>query len=266
MPASRPDRARGAAAESAVVLLSGGLDSAVALAIARRDGFEPIALTFRYGQRHAIEVQAARAVAQAAGVREHVVLDLDLRAIGGSALTGDEPIPKDRPSAITADGGGVGAAPLAASDIPATYVPARNTIFLACGLSLAEARGASDIYIGVNAVDYSGYPDCRPEYVAAFEKLARLATRAGSRGGALRVRAPLIHLSKAEIIRRGLELGLDFSLTRSCYDPDVQGRACGRCDSCLIRRRAFQDIGTEDPAPYAPCRRAKGRGAKGWAC
>lgn len=222
----------------AIVLLSGGLDSATALAIARSEGFAPVALTFRYGQRHALEIAAARAVAAAAAVQEHVVLDLDLRTFGGSALTADIPVPKDRD--------------LAAADIPVTYVPARNTIFLACALALAEARNARDIYIGVSAVDYSGYPDCRPEYIAAFERLAALATRAGVQGRPTRIHAPLIHLPKAEIVRRGLALGVDYGLTRSCYDPDPAGRACGRCDSCRLRLAAFAELGRPDPAPYVP--------------
>jgi 7-cyano-7-deazaguanine synthase len=220
----------------AIVLLSGGLDSATVLAIAATEGFEPLALSFQYGQRHAIELEAARRVAAAAGVREHVILTLDLRTIGGSALTADLPVPRDRD--------------LAAQDIPSTYVPARNTIFLAHALALAEVRGIQDIYIGINAVDSSGYPDCRPEFVAAFEQLARLATRAGVEGRPVRIRAPLINLSKAEIIRRGLALGVDYGLTRSCYDPDPAGRACGHCDSCQIRLRAFQTVGIPDPAPY----------------
>ncbi len=221
----------------AIVLLSGGLDSATALAIARADGFEPIAISFRYGQRHEVELQAARAVAAAAGVHDHTLIELDLRTFGGSALTADIPVPKDHD--------------LQADEIPITYVPARNTIFLSYGLALAEVRGAQDIYIGVNAVDYSGYPDCRPEYIAAFEKLARLATRAGVEGGPIRIHAPLIRLTKVEIIRRGLELGVDYSLTRSCYDPDPNGRACGHCDSCRLRLAAFDELGRPDPAPYA---------------
>jgi len=221
----------------AIVLLSGGLDSATVLAIAAAEGFEPVALSFQYGQRHAIELEAARRVAAAARVREHVILTLDLRTIGGSALTADLPVPRDRD--------------LTGPEIPGTYVPARNTIFLAHALALAEVRGIQDIYIGINAVDCSGYPDCRPEFVAAFERLARLATRAGVEGRPIRIRAPLINLSKAEIIRRGLALGVDYGLTRSCYDPDPTGRACGHCDSCQIRLRAFQAVGLPDPAPYA---------------
>ncbi len=220
----------------AVVLLSGGLDSATTLAIARAEGFEPIALSFRYGQRHAIELEAARRVAAAQAVREHLILDIDLRIFGGSALTADIAVPKDRD--------------LTAADIPITYVPARNTIFLAYALALAEVRSAQDIYVGVNAIDYSGYPDCRPDYIAAFEHMARLATRAGVQGRPLHIRTPLIHLTKVEIIRRGLELGVDYALTRSCYDPDDAGRGCGRCDSCRLRLTAFAQLGRPDPAPY----------------
>ncbi len=222
----------------AIVLLSGGLDSATTLALARDDGFDPLALSFWYGQRHEIELEAARAVAQAAGVREHRVVELDLRVFGGSALTADIAVPKDRD--------------LAAEDIPITYVPARNTIFLAFALAFAEVRDAADIYIGVNAVDYSGYPDCRPEYIAAFQRMAGLATRVGVQGRPVRIRTPLIHLSKAEIIRRGLALGVDYGLTRSCYDPDTTGRACGRCDSCRLRLAAFEQLARDDPAPYQP--------------
>jgi 7-cyano-7-deazaguanine synthase len=217
-------------------LLSGGLDSATTLAIAREDGFDLLALTFRYGQRHAIEVDAARQVAAAAGVCEHRIMELDLRAFGGSALTADIPVPKDRQPQ--------------SGEVPITYVPARNTIFLACALAFAEVRESQDIYIGVNAVDYSGYPDCRPEYLTAFEKMAALATRAGLEGRPVRLRAPLVHLSKVEIIRRGLSLGVDYGLTRSCYDPDAAGRACGHCDGCRLRLAAFAQLGHRDPAPY----------------
>jgi 7-cyano-7-deazaguanine synthase len=223
--------------EPAVVLLSGGLDSTTTLAIARADGFDLIALTFRYGQRHHIELDAAARVASAIGVREHLVVDIDLRALGGSALTADIPVPKDRD--------------LQTREIPSTYVPARNTIFLAYALALAEVRDARDIYIGVNAIDYSGYPDCRPDYIAAFEKMAALATRAGVEGRPVRLHTPLIRLTKVEIIRRGLALGLDYGLTRSCYDPDPRGLACGHCDSCRLRRAAFAQLGLNDPAPYA---------------
>ncbi len=220
-----------------MVLLSGGLDSAVTLALAQAEGFAPIALSFSYGQRHAVELDAARRVAAAAGVREHVVAKIDLRIFGGSALTADIDVPK-------------GAAPDSAA-IPVTYVPARNTIFLSYALALAEVRGAADIFLGVNALDYSGYPDCRPEFVAAFERMARLATRAGVEGAPLRIRAPLMDMRKAEVVRRGLALGVDFSQTRSCYDPDAAGRACGSCDSCRLRLAAFAEVGIPDPAPYA---------------
>jgi 7-cyano-7-deazaguanine synthase len=218
----------------AVVLLSGGLDSCTTAAIARSQGFEIHALTVRYGQRHAAELAAARRVGQALGVRQHLELPLDLRAIGGSSLTSDQPVPHDRdPSS-----GG----------IPSTYVPARNTLFLSLALGWAEVLGAYDIFIGVNALDYSGYPDCRPEFIAAFERLAALATRAGVEGHRFKVHAPLITLSKAEIIRQGLALGVDYGLTHSCYDPDPQGRPCGTCDSCVIRARGFAEAGLLDPA------------------
>lgn len=222
----------------AVVLLSGGLDSYTAAAAARRDGLELFALTFQYGQRHAVELQAAGRVAAAIGVSRHLVMDLDLSAIGGSALTSAEAdIPK----------GGVDT-----GSIPATYVPARNTIFLAVALGWAEALGASQIVIGVNAVDYSGYPDCRPEFIHAFEALARVATRAGVGGHPMTIRAPLLHLSKAEIIRHGVSLGLDYGLTRSCYDPGPDGAPCGRCDSCRLRAAGFAAAGVVDPlAPPA---------------
>ncbi len=222
----------------AIVLLSGGLDSATTLAIARAENYEPVALSFQYGQRHAIELQAAQAVAQAAGVQEHQRVTLDLRAFGGSALTDNIDIPKDRD--------------LAGDDIPITYVPARNTIFLAFALAFAEVRNASDIFIGVNAVDYSGYPDCRPEYIAAFTQMAALATRAGVQGAPVRIHTPLIDLAKVDIIRRGLDLGVDYGLTRSCYDPDTAGRGCGRCDSCRLRLTAFATLQIPDPAPYIP--------------
>lgn len=222
--------------KAAIVLLSGGLDSATVLAIAQAEGFNPVALSLHYGQRHAVELEAARKVAAAAGVREHKLIDIDLRVFGGSALTDDIPVPKDRD--------------LQAGEIPSTYVPARNTIFLACALALAEVRGAGDIFIGVSAVDYSGYPDCRPEYIAAFEKMANLATKAGVEGRGVRIHTPLSELRKDEIIRRGLGLGVDYGLTRSCYDPDPRGRACGRCDSCRLRLRAFTALGLSDPAPY----------------
>jgi 7-cyano-7-deazaguanine synthase len=223
----------------AVVLVSGGLDSATALAMAKAAGFELNALTIGYGQRHAVELVAARRVAQAAGVSRHVELEIDLRAFGGSALTSDLPVPKDRADEAMAQG------------IPATYVPARNTIFLALALGWAETLGAFDIWIGVNCVDYSGYPDCRPEYLHSFEALANLATRAGVEGtGRFRIHAPLLKLNKQEIIERGHALGVDYSLTHSCYDPNPEGFACGRCDACLIRRSAFARLGLADPIGY----------------
>jgi 7-cyano-7-deazaguanine synthase len=223
--------------KSAVVLLSGGLDSATLLAVARSEGFEPIALSFRYGQRHAIELEAAKKVAAAIGVREHLIIDINICAFGGSALTSEIPVPKDRES-------------IPKGEIPITYVPARNTIFLSYALALAEVRKADDIFIGVNAVDYSGYPDCRPEYIAAYEKMAALATRAGVTGRPVRLHTPLMNLTKDAIISLGLKLGADYGLTRSCYDPDPVGRACGRCDSCRLRLAAFAKLGIEDPAPY----------------
>lgn len=223
----------------AIVLLSGGLDSATTAAVAARDGFVVHALSFRYGQRHAHELMAASRVAQALRVASHRVLDLDLRAFGGSALTADIDVPKDRPSEELSHG------------IPVTYVPARNTIFLSVALALAEVVGAHDIFVGVNAIDYSGYPDCRPEFIAAFEALAKLATRAGVEGSPLRIHTPLIHLSKAQIVALGLELGVDYSLTSSCYDPTPEGRACGRCDSCQLRLRGFQANNMRDPIAYA---------------
>ena len=219
---------------NAVVLLSGGLDSYTAAALAAREGYQLYALTVRYGQVHAREVGAARRVAQALGVAKHVEMDVDLAALGGSALVGEGEIPKDRDVA-------------AALDIPSTYVPARNTVFLSLALAWAEVVGATAIVIGVNALDYSGYPDCRPEYLAAFERLAALATRAGVEGRPLRIVAPLLHRSKAEIIRAGETLGLDYGLTHSCYDPRPDGTPCGRCDSCLLRARGFREAGLADP-------------------
>ena len=223
----------------AVVLLSGGMDSATTAAIARDQGFVVHALSFRYGQRHAIELEAARQVAQALGLIRHVVLDIDLRAFGGSALTAAIAVPKDRPLAAMRDG------------VPSTYVPARNTIFLAFALAFAETIGSTDIFIGANAIDYSGYPDCRPEFLAAFQHMARLGTRMGSEGAPLTVHAPLIELTKADIVRRGQALGVDFALTRTCYDPSPDGAACGRCDACQLRLKGFREAGFEDPAPYA---------------
>jgi 7-cyano-7-deazaguanine synthase len=222
----------------AVVLLSGGLDSATVLAIARAEGFAPYTLTFNYGQRHAIEIDIARRVAAALGVARHLVLPIDLRAFGGSALTADLPVPKDRTPAAMGEG------------IPSTYVPARNTIFLALALAWSEVLGARDLFIGVNALDYAGYPDCRPEYLAAFEHLAGLATRAGVQGQRFRIHAPLLKLTKAEIIRRGLDLGVDYALTTSCYDPDTDGCACGRCDACVLRLEGFAANGVCDPGRY----------------
>jgi len=219
----------------AVVLLSGGLDSYTAAAVAKAQRFSLYALTVQYGQRHACEIEAARAVAKALGVERHLELAIDLRAIGGSSLTSDDAVPRDRDVAA-ADAG-----------IPSTYVPARNTIFLSLALGWAEVVGAQDIVIGVNALDYSGYPDCRPEFIAAFESLAAVATRAGVEGARLRIHTPLITLSKAQIIRRGLELGLDYGLTHSCYDPGAGGRPCGRCDSCLLRAKGFSEAGLSDP-------------------
>lgn len=218
------------------MLLSGGLDSTTALAMAKADGFAPYAMSFRYGQRHAVELEAARRVARALGVVEHVVVDIDLRAIGGSALTADLAVPKGRSPAEM----GVG--------IPLTYVPARNTIFLSFALAWAEVLGASDVYIGVNALDYSGYPDCRPEYIAAFEAMANLATKAGVEGRQrLSIHTPLIALSKADIIRSGLALGVDYGDTWSCYDPGPDGRPCGGCDSCQLRAKGFAEAGVPDP-------------------
>jgi 7-cyano-7-deazaguanine synthase len=217
----------------AVVLLSGGLDSYTAAAIAKTEGFALNALTINYGQRHEREVESARAVARSLGVERHLELPIDLRAIGGSSLTSDAAVPRDRD--------------LSATDIPSTYVPARNTIFLSLALAWAEVLDVSDIFIGINALDYSGYPDCRPEFVQAFEALARFATRAGVEGARLKVHTPLIQLTKADIVRRGLALGLDYGLTHSCYDPDPQGRPCGRCDSCALRARGFAEAGAVDP-------------------
>jgi 7-cyano-7-deazaguanine synthase len=220
----------------AVVLLSGGLDSATVLAVARSEGYEPYALSFSYGQRHAWELEAAKRVAASIGVAEHRTIAFDLRTFGGSALTDDIAVPKGRTTQEMA------------GSIPTTYVPARNTIFLSFALAWAEVLGASDIYLGVNALDYSGYPDCRPEYIAAFEKMANLATKAGVEGRqALKIHTPLIALSKAEIIRLGSGLGVDYGLTSSCYDPSPTGAPCGQCDSCLLRQKGFRENGIEDP-------------------
>ena len=226
-------------APKAVLLLSGGLDSTTLLAVAVRDGFDVHAITFRYGQRHASEINAARQVAHRFGVRDHVVADIDLRTFGGSALTSDSiDVPHDRD--------------IAEAGVPVTYVPARNTIFLSFALAWAEVLGAADIFIGVNALDYSGYPDCRPEYIAAFEKMANLATRAGVEGTTRTlIRTPLIDLTKAQIIQLGTSLGVDYSTTRSCYDPDPTGAACGHCDACQLRLKGFLEAGLTDPADYA---------------
>jgi len=221
-----------------VVLLSGGLDSATTLAIARDQGFACYAMSFRYGQRHAHELRAAERVAASLHTAEHITVDIDLSQFGGSALTGDGEVPKDRTDSEINDG------------IPTTYVPARNTVFLSFALAWAEVLGARDIFIGVNAVDYSGYPDCRPEFIAAFEQLANLATRAAVTGASMTIHAPLIQLTKAQIIRRGADLGVDYGLTHSCYDPDAEGRACGRCDSCALRLKGFREAGVRDPIEY----------------
>ena len=227
--------------KNAVVLLSGGLDSTTVLAIAKSEGYVPYALSFQYGQRHVAELDAARRIAEAAGVAGHVVAEIDLRVFGGSALTADIDVPKGRSDEDMGAG------------IPITYVPARNTIFLSFALAWAETLGASDIFVGVNALDYSGYPDCRPEYIEAFERMANLATKAGVEGTQrLQIHAPLMRLTKEGIIRRGLELGVDYSATQSCYDPDAEGRACGACDACRLRLRGFAAVGVTDPAAYQP--------------
>ena len=234
------DAARSATLARAVVLLSGGLDSTTLLAYARDAGFALHALTFRYGQRHAIEIEAAKHVASRFGVRAHVIVDIDLRVFGGSALTSDVSVPKDRTQSEMSDG------------IPITYVPARNTIFLSFALAWAEVLGAQDIFVGVNAVDYSGYPDCRPEYIAAYERMANLATRgAVEETTPVRIRAPLIAMPKRQIIELGLRLGVDYAMTSSCYDPSPSGAACGRCDACRLRLDAFAAAGVADPALYA---------------
>jgi 7-cyano-7-deazaguanine synthase len=230
MPSSRP----------AVLLLSGGLDSTTMLAYARAEGYDVYAMTFRYGQRHATEIEAARRVARHFGVKDHVIVDIDLRTFGGSALTADIDVPKDRSADAMATG------------IPITYVPARNTIFLSFCLAWAEVLGATDIFIGVNALDYSGYPDCRPEYVEAYERMANLATRGGVEGATpMKIRTPLMLLSKREIVELGRSLGVDYSITLSCYDPSPDGTACGHCDACTLRLKGFAEAGIADPAPYA---------------
>jgi 7-cyano-7-deazaguanine synthase len=227
--------------KSSVVLLSGGLDSATVLAIARDQGFECHAISFDYGQRHRVELDSARRVGEHHGVSSHRIVNIDLRAFGGSALTDDIDVPKDRDESQMS------------SAIPVTYVPARNTVFLSYALALAEVLECTDVFIGVNAVDYSGYPDCRPEYIAAFERMANLATKAGVEGRKLTIHTPLIDLPKTEIIRRGLELGVDYGLTHSCYDPSDTGVPCARCDSCLLRKHAFEELGRIDPVlPVSP--------------
>ena len=239
-PSSVPPDRRVAPGTKCVLLLSGGLDSTTLLALTRRDGYAVHAMSFRYGQRHVHELEAATRVAAAYGAAAHVVVDIDLRVFGGSALTADIAVPKDRDAAEMAEG------------IPVTYVPARNTIFLSYALAWAEVLGARDLFIGVNALDYSGYPDCRPEYIDAYERMANLATRAGVEGGApLRVHAPLLRLTKREIVQLGVSLGVDYALTTSCYDPAPDGAACGRCDACQLRLRGFAEAGRVDPAAYA---------------
>jgi len=222
----------------AVVLLSGGLDSATTLAIAKDEGYEIFALSFRYGQRHQVELRSAEQISKSFGVMEHRAIEIDLRAIGGSALTAEIDVPKNRSEEQIASG------------IPITYVPARNTIFLSYALAWSEVIDAQDIFIGVNALDYSGYPDCRPEFILQFEKLAGLATKSGVQGKRYRIHAPLIELTKAKIIARGAQLGVPFSLTTSCYDPDQDGAACGQCDSCLLRAKGFREAGIPDPTRY----------------
>ena len=223
-----------------VILSSGGLDSTTVMAIAKSEGYEIYSLSFRYGQRHSVELDAAKKIAEIFGVREHLIIDIDLKMIGGSALTDNIEVPKDRKEKEIFQG------------IPVTYVPARNTIFLSYALAWAEVLGAPDIFTGVNAIDYSGYPDCRPEYIEAFERMANLATKAGVEGKTrIKIRTPLIHMTKAQIIQRGIELGVDYSMTHSCYDPTPEGKACGQCDSCLLRKKGFREAGVQDPTSYA---------------
>ena len=225
--------------KKAIVLSSGGIDSTTAMAIARAEGYEIYSLTFDYGQRHAAELQAAKRIAEAVGVKEHLILDLDLRKIGGSALTDAIAVPKGRRAQEIRQA------------IPITYVPARNTIFLSYALAWAERLEAKDIFIGVNAVDYSGYPDCRPKYISAFERMANLALKAAVEGRMkIRIHTPLINMTKAEIILKGLQLGVDYGLTHSCYDPSAEGKACGECDACLIRKKGFEEAGVPDPTVY----------------
>ncbi len=225
--------------KKAIVLSSGGIDSMTAMAIAKSEGYDIYSLSFCYGQRHSLELEAAKKVARFLNARKHLIVNIDLRVFGGSALTDDIEVPKNRAESEMQ------------KEIPITYVPARNTIFLSYALAWAEVSGISDIFIGVNAVDYSGYPDCRPEYIAAFENMANLATKTGVEGKTLiRIRTPLIHMSKADIIRRGIELGIDYSITHSCYDPIPVGKACGYCDSCLLRKKGFREAGIPDPTMY----------------
>jgi len=226
--------------KNAIVLLSGGIDSTTTLAIAQSEGYEVYALSFNYGQRHAVELEVAKRIAERFRVKKHIIIDIDMRSIGQSALTDDIEVPKGR----NADEIG--------NEIPVTYVPARNTIFLSFALAWAEVLRVDTIFIGVNALDYSGYPDCRPEYIEAFERMANLATKAGVSGGAkLSIKTPLIRLTKAQIIRKGIELGVDYNLTHSCYAPDESGKACGFCDSCLLRKKGFQEAGVSDPTRYS---------------
>ena len=226
--------------KKAIILLSGGLDSATCLAIAKIDGFKPYALSFRYGQRHEFELDSAKAVANSQGISDHVITNIDLRAFGGSALTDDIDVPKDRDESSISE------------DIPVTYVPARNTIFLSFSLAYAEVISANDIYIGVNAIDYSGYPDCRPEYINLFQNLANLATKSGVEGNnTITIHTPLIDMTKAEIIKKGMELGVDYSLTHSCYDPNDDGSPCGHCDACQLRLKGFEEAHLTDPLTYS---------------
>ncbi len=224
--------------KNAVVLLSGGIDSSTILAVAKDSGYEMYAISFRYGQRHHFEIDAAKKIAGKMDVKVHLIMDLDLSSFGGSALTDKIPVPKNK---RVEDIG---------KEIPVTYVPARNIIFLSLALGWAEVLNATDIFIGVNAIDYSGYPDCRREFIEAFEKAVNLGTRSGVEGNKIRIHTPLISLTKAEIIKKGMELGVDYSLTHSCYDPDEEGRACGECDSCLLRKKGFKEAGIEDPTSY----------------
>ena len=225
--------------KKAVVLSSGGIDSTTVMAIAMQEGYDIYSLSFRYGQRHVIELESARKISVLLGVKKHLVIDIDMGKIGGSALTNHIDVPKGRGEVEMQRG------------IPVTYVPARNTVFLSCALAWAEVVGASDIFIGVNAIDYSGYPDCRPEYIRAFEEMANLAIKAAIEGRVkISIRTPLIHMTKAEIIRKGIELGVDYRLTHSCYDPSPEGTACGQCDSCLLRKKGFREAGIPDPTEY----------------